>query len=160
MTSGEAHLSQQAMEQTAVIALGSNTGDSPALLRAAMDRLQTLSDRPIQKSSLYRSAPVDCPPGSPDFLNAVVLMNVRQDETPLSLLRQLQAIEKDFGRQRGPVRNAPRPLDLDLIAFGEIILDTPELTLPHPRAHQRAFVLMPLAEIAPDYVLPGLAGTV
>jgi 2-amino-4-hydroxy-6-hydroxymethyldihydropteridine diphosphokinase len=120
-----------------------------------MDRLQELSERPIGRSSLWRSAPIDCPPGSPPFVNAVVEIVPRPDETPETLLTRLQTLEKEFGRLPKTILNEPRPLDLDLIAFGQRTCATPQLTLPHPRAHCRRFVLEPLAELAPDLVLPG-----
>jgi 2-amino-4-hydroxy-6-hydroxymethyldihydropteridine diphosphokinase len=139
----------------AVVALGSNLGDSARLLVEAMGRLTALAaDAPL-RSSLWRTTPVDCPPGSPPFLNAVVRFRPRAGETPESLLDALQALEREFGRQPKQVRNEPRPLDLDLIAFGAERRATPVLTLPHPRAHRRRFVLQPLSEIAPDLVLPG-----
>jgi 2-amino-4-hydroxy-6-hydroxymethyldihydropteridine diphosphokinase len=144
----------------AIIALGSNLGDSAAALRAAMERLESLSEMPLQRSSLWQSTPVDCPPGSPLFVNAVVGLPPRAGETPESLLAKLQALEKEFGRQPKTVLNGPRPLDLDLIAFGAEIRSTPQLTLPHPRAHSRRFVLQPLDEIAPNLVLPGQSATV
>ena len=103
---------------------------------------------------------MDCPPGSPPFVNAVVAFWPRTGETPESLLSKLQQIEVSFGRQPKKVMNEPRPLDLDLIAFGNEMRSTPALTLPHPRAHQRQFVLEPLSEIAPDLVLPGQTKTV
>jgi 2-amino-4-hydroxy-6-hydroxymethyldihydropteridine diphosphokinase len=138
----------------AVVALGSNLGDSTAILRTAMDRLQLLSDGPLLKSSLWQSSPVDCPPGSPLFINAVVALMPRAGETPESLLKRLQALERDLGRQPKKVLNEPRALDLDLITFRTVVCRTPELTLPHPRAHLRRFVLQPLFEIAPELVLP------
>jgi 2-amino-4-hydroxy-6-hydroxymethyldihydropteridine diphosphokinase len=82
------------------------------------------------------------------------------DETPESLLAKLQSLERDFGRRPKRMLNEPRPLDLDLIAFGFEVRNSPELTLPHPRAHSRRFVLQPLSEVAPDFVLPGQAMTV
>jgi 2-amino-4-hydroxy-6-hydroxymethyldihydropteridine diphosphokinase len=138
----------------AFIALGSNLGDSPTLIHNAMQRLEGLSDQPLLRSSLWQSTPVDCPPGSPPFVNAVVGLVVRADETPESLLEKLQALEKDFGRRPRRVLNEPRLLDLDLLTFGSEARDTPTLALPHPRAHQRRFVLEPLCELAPDLVLP------
>jgi len=120
-----------------------------------MERLQELSDQPLAKSSLVESTPVECPPGSPNFVNAVVGLVTRPDETPESLLQKLQALEKEFGRTVKKMLNEARPLDLDLINFGNEVRSTPELTLPHPRAHLRQFVLQPLVEIAPDLVLPG-----
>ena len=144
----------------AVVALGSNLGDSRRNVLRAMDRLQALSDQPLLRSSLWQTTPVDCPEGSLDFINAVVALVAREGETPESLLTHLQALEKEFGRQPKKVLNEARPLDLDLIAFRrEVRLDA-QLTLPHPRAHQRRFVLQPLSEIAPDLVLPGQTETI
>ncbi len=144
----------------AFVALGSNEGDSRNNLLEAMERLQALSSEPLRRSSLWRTTPVDCPPGSPDFLNAVVGMVPRPDETPESLQLKLQALELEFGRRPRQVRNEPRPLDLDLIAFGSETRTRVELTLPHPRAHLRKFVLAPLSEIASELVLPGQTHTV
>lgn len=152
---GRSWLEVDCVQAIAYIALGSNLGDSRQLLFAAMDRLQGLSDRPIAKSSLFETAPVDCPPGSPNFVNAVVELAPRAGETPESLLLKLKALEAEFGRRPKKILNEPRPLDLDLIAFGNETRSTPELTLPHPRAHLRRFVLQPLAELAPDLILPG-----
>jgi 2-amino-4-hydroxy-6-hydroxymethyldihydropteridine diphosphokinase len=138
-----------------IVALGSNLGDPAQIIRAAMVLLQNFSDEPILKSSLWQAAPVDCPPGSPKFVNAVVGLVPKKDETPESLLAKLLELEKEFGRTPKKILNEPRPLDLDLIAFGDEIRHSPELTLPHPRAHLRRFVLQPLNEIAPDLILPG-----
>jgi len=143
-----------------IIALGSNVGDRNRNLLGAIERLHELSDCPLLKSSLWRSSPVDCPPGSPDFLNAVVGLLPRREETPETLLLKLQGLEKEFGRQSKKVLNEPRPMDLDLIAFGQEVRATAELTLPHPRAHERRFVLQPLSEIAPELILPGQSKTV
>jgi 2-amino-4-hydroxy-6-hydroxymethyldihydropteridine diphosphokinase len=112
------------------------------------------------RSSLWQSTPVDCPPGSPVFVNAAVGLMPRVGETPESLLAKLQALEKEFGRRPKQVLNEPRPLDLDLIAFGNETRATKALTLPHPRAHERRFVLQPLSEIAPGLILPGQTKTV
>ena len=139
----------------AIVALGSNLGDSAGALRAAAARLEAFSKQPLRRSSLWSSSPVDCPPGSPDFVNAVVALEPLAGETPESLLARLQALEKEFGRRPRWLLNEPRPLDLDLIAFGRETRTSPVLTLPHPRAHRRRFVLEPLAEIAPEWVLPG-----
>ncbi|MEY4386108.1 MAG: hypothetical protein RLY20_1391 [Verrucomicrobiota bacterium] len=144
----------------AFIALGSNLGDSGRILEAAFARLQVFSSTPMRRSSLWRSTPVDCPPGSADFLNAVAAITPLSGETPESLLRKLQQLEAEFGRVPKKVLNEPRPLDLDLIAFGREIRASLELTLPHPRARSRRFVLAPLAELAPDLVLPGETQTV
>jgi 2-amino-4-hydroxy-6-hydroxymethyldihydropteridine diphosphokinase len=143
------------MSELAIVAIGSNLGHSRDTIARAMDRLQEFSDKPILRSSVYETEPVDCPPGSPNFLNAVVAFEPRADETPLSLLRKLQLLEKEFGRQPKKVLNESRPLDLDLIAFGKRTSNTTELVLPHPRAHIRRFVLEPLSEIAPEFVFVG-----
>ena len=125
-----------------------------------MESLQALSDEALLKSSLWQTIPVDCPPGSPMFINSMVGLFPRPGETPESLLEKLQSLEKEFGRTPQKVRNEPRPLDLDLIVFGPEVRDTPEFTLPHPSAHLRRFVLQPLHEIAPGLVLPGQTKTV
>ncbi len=143
-----------------LIALGSNLGDSAQILREAMARLQAFSEKPLRRSSLWQTAPVDCPPGSPSFLNAVVAFEPAADETPESLLVKLQALEKEFGRRPKQSPNEARPLDLDLITFTDEVRHSPALTLPHPRAHLRQFVLVPLAEIASEFVLPGQSKTV
>lgn len=147
-------------KKVAYIALGSNVGDSPSIIRRAMDQLETLSLKPLYRSSLWQTTPVDCPPGSPTFLNAVVGLSIQPGETPSSLLSKLLAMEKDFGRRPKKILNEPRRLDLDLIAFGVETSTRPELILPHPRAHERRFVLQPLNEIAPDCYLPGHRRTV
>lgn len=139
----------------ALIALGSNLGDSRATVLGAMDALDRLSALPLRRSSLWESTPVDCPPGSPLFVNAAVALEPAADETPESLLKKLQALEKEFGRRPKKILNESRRLDLDLIAFGREVRSTRALTLPHPRAHLRRFVLAPLNELAPDVVLPG-----
>jgi len=144
----------------AIIALGSNLGNSRQTLQEAIGRIQQLSAVPVLQSSFWETTPVDCPPGSPMFLNAVIALVPKSGETPESLLSQLQLLEKEFGRQMKKIANEPRPLDLDLISFGAEVRDGPALILPHPRAHLRRFVLQPLAEIAPDLHLPGLAGSV
>lgn len=135
----------------AYVGLGANLGDACAALEAALRALEALPDTQVlRRSSLYRSAPIDS--SGPDYLNAVA--ELRSGLSPLELLHALQAIERDHGRER-PYRNAPRTLDLDLLLHDDLRLDTPELTLPHPRAHQRAFVLLPLAELAPAMQIPG-----
>ena len=139
----------------AFIALGSNLGHSLQIIRQAIERLQSLSASPLLISSLWRTTPVDCPPGSPDFINSMVGVAPRAGETPESLLAALRDLEQKFGRGPKTILNAPRPLDLDLIAFGEEVRATRELVLPHPRAHLRRFILQPLSEIAPDLILPG-----
>lgn len=138
-----------------VIALGANLGDPVRQLRLAFERLDALAAEPVRRSSLWETSPVDCPPGSPKFTNAVVLFTPRPGETPESLLAQLQTLEKELGRQPKRVLNEARPLDLDLIAWAGETRTTSELALPHPRAHLREFVLRPLAELAPTMVFLG-----
>ncbi|HEY2329241.1 MAG TPA: 2-amino-4-hydroxy-6-hydroxymethyldihydropteridine diphosphokinase [Verrucomicrobiae bacterium] len=140
--------------------MGSNLGDSQKIFCGAMARLQNFSAGSILKSSLWQTSPVDCHPGSPKFLNAVVALIPQANETPESLLKKLQALEKEFGRVAKKIPNEPRPLDLDLIVFGREIRSSALLTLPHPRARERRFVLQPLSEIAPELILPGQARTV
>ena len=144
----------------AIVALGSNLGESRKIILHALARLQNFSAAPILKSSLWQTTPVDCPPGSPKFLNAVGAFLPQKNETPESLLKKLQDLEKEFGRAPKKVLNEPRPLDLDLIAFGIETRNSPELILPHPRAHLRRFVLEPLSEIAPEMILRGQTKTV
>jgi len=144
----------------AIIALGSNIGDSQSILVGAMDRLEAISSRPLVKSSFWQTTPVDCPPGSPMFLNAVVGLVPLPAETAELLLAKLFQIEKDFGRKPRNIPNEPRRLDLDLITYGSETRTTEWLTLPHRRAHERRFVLQPLSEIAPHLILPGQPKTV
>lgn len=139
----------------AYIALGANLGDPELTFACAVGRLQGLSAMPLITSRWMRSKPVNCPPGSPDFLNGVVAIRPFPGETPETLLEKLKALEVEFGRTPKKEMNEARPLDLDLISFGNEIRNTEALTLPHPRAREREFVLRPLAEIAPDFVLPG-----
>lgn len=137
----------------AYVALGANLGEPVAYLRAAVDDLAALPHTTlVARSSLYRSAPVGLL-NQPDFINAVVAIDTAL--APIDLLRALLAIEARHGRVRS-VPNAPRTLDLDLLLYGEHTLASAELTLPHPRMHQRAFVLLPLLEIAPEITLPRL----
>ena len=157
---GEGRVAKDEGAPMVFIALGSNLGDSPAIVRRALRRLEALSVAPLLRSSLWQSSPVDCPPGSPPFVNAVAGLAPQPGETPETLLAKLQALEREFGRRPRQVRNEPRPLDLDLLAFGAETRATPALTLPHPRAHERRFVLAPLAELAPDLVLPGQSQSV
>lgn len=143
-----------------IIALGSNLGDSGRLISQAVERLRGISRGVFQASSVWRTKPVDCPPDSPDFLNAVVIFQADDEMTPRNLLETLQEMERGFGRRPKEVMNEPRPLDLDIITFGREIVSEPDLVIPHARAHQRRFVLDPLHELSPDYQAPGWAGTV
>src|SRR5947209_6759219 len=140
------------------IGLGSNLGDRWANLTAAVRRLRAEPGlRVVATSAFYETAPVDCPPGSGDYLNAVVA--VETDRSPEDVLYLLLRVERQFGRVRtGP--NSPRTLDLDLLLYGDRVINTPALTVPHPRMHERDFVLVPLAEIAPNVVHPTLQKTV
>ena len=132
----------------ACVALGANLGDAVATVRQALHDVAGLPQTQIFKaSSLYRSAPYEAQ--GPDFINAVAL--VQTQLSPHELLHALQALELQSGRER-PYKNAPRTLDLDLIFYGDVALATPELTLPHPRWQERAFVLQPLAEVWPERV--------
>jgi len=141
----------------AYIALGSNLGDRWGTVQAAIRRLRAEPGlRLVAASPVYESAPRNCPQGSGDFLNAVVA--VETDRAPQSLLRLLHHIEHRFGRVRTET-NAPRTLDLDLLLYGNEIINTPELTVPHPRMHERDFVLTPLAAIDPNVFHPGLKKT-
>ena len=136
----------------AYIGIGANLGDARATVAAALGALAALPGAQlIRASSCYRSAPVNA--SGPDFINAVAALDTTL--APLALLAALQAIEQAHGRQR-PYPNAPRTLDLDLLLHGDALLQTRTLTLPHPRLHQRAFVLRPLLEIAPALAAPGL----
>jgi 2-amino-4-hydroxy-6-hydroxymethyldihydropteridine diphosphokinase len=145
---------------TAFISLGSNVGDRAHILQEAMNQVAALSSGPVKSSSLWITTPVDCPPGSAFFLNAVMAITLPASLTVEQLLNQLHQLEKEYGRGPRIVRNEPRPLDLDLITFGSRICHTAQLTLPHPRAHLRRFVLQPLCEIAPNLVLPWQTRTV
>ena len=127
----------------ACVALGANLGDAVATVQQALRDVAGLPETHLFKaSSLYRSAPYEAL--GPDFINAVALVHTQL--SPLALLHALQALELQSGRER-PYKNAPRTLDLDIIFYGDLLLNTPELTLPHPRWHERAFVLQPLAEV-------------
>jgi 2-amino-4-hydroxy-6-hydroxymethyldihydropteridine diphosphokinase len=140
------------MSVRAFVALGSNLQDPAAQVTRAFDELAALpATRLVKRSSLYRTAPVSYD-NQPDFINAAA--EVETDLDPLSLLRALLALETSHGRER-PFPNAPRVLDLDLLFYDELVMQTPELTLPHPRLHERGFVLFPLAEIAPGLEIPG-----
>ena len=132
------------------VGLGANLGDAVASVRAAMTQLGGLPETSLlAASALYRSTPFEAT--GPDYVNAVA--ELRSALEPADLLAQLHWLELRFGRLR-PHRNAPRTLDLDLLFYGARQLAGSVLTVPHPRAHQRAFVLAPLAELAPDWRLP------
>jgi 2-amino-4-hydroxy-6-hydroxymethyldihydropteridine diphosphokinase len=135
----------------AYIGLGANLGDARATLTDALRRLAALpGTRLVASSSVYRSAPIDS--SGPDYLNAVAELSTAL--SAFDLLAHLQGIELAHGRER-PYHNAPRTLDLDLLLYASATIAAPMLTVPHPRLHERAFVLLPLAEIAPQLVIPG-----
>ncbi len=137
---------------TAYVALGANIGDPTATVLAAFAALANLPDsRVVHTSSLYRTAPLGLK-NQPDFINAVALLETGL--APEELLDALLDLEARFGRVRRD-HNGPRTLDLDLLLYNDIELELPRLILPHPRLHLRAFVLYPLADIAPDLALPG-----
>jgi 2-amino-4-hydroxy-6-hydroxymethyldihydropteridine diphosphokinase len=141
----------------AFIALGSNLasphGSPHDTIEFAFTCLQELSQRPLLRSSVWLSEPMDCPPESPLFHNAVVGLAPLIEETPASLLKKLQQIEGKFGRAHSATPNAPRTLDLDIICYGQHELDDADLVLPHPAAHRRLFVMRPMSEIAPDLII-------
>ena len=139
------------MKEYAIVALGSNLGNSRELVEQAMGRLAELSVAPLLRSSLWETEPVDCPSGSPSFVNAVAVLTPLPGETAESLLAKLQRLEREFGRQTKTVPNEPRPLDLDLITFRDETRNSAQLVLPHPRAHLREFVLGPISEINPQW---------
>ncbi len=120
-----------------------------------MERLRPRASGEWLRSSLYESSPVDCPPASPRFINAVVAFVPLSSDTPEGLLDWMLELEKKQGRLPKKVLNDARPLDMDLIAFGDVTISTQKLVLPHPRAARRRFVLEPMAEILPNFVFPG-----
>jgi 2-amino-4-hydroxy-6-hydroxymethyldihydropteridine diphosphokinase len=138
------------------VAFGANLGEAQAtVLQAILDVGALATSQLVKASSLYASAPHEA--AGPEFVNAVAMYDT--DLPPLALLDALQNLEKTAGRER-PYLNAPRTLDLDIIFYGDIALDSPRLTLPHPRWQKRAFVLVPLAEISPDKVSLALLSSV
>ena len=140
------------------IGLGSNEGDRLESLSKAVRRLAQLpSTRVVQMAPIYETPPVGGPP-QPDFLNSVVELDTSLD--PRELLRLLQDVERALGRGPDRVRWGPRIIDLDLLLYGEVVLREPELIIPHPRMHERAFVLEPLAQLAPELLHPIFKRTV
>jgi len=143
------------MSDRAYVALGSNLGDREQTLRTAVAAIGRLPDTAVTvASSVWATAPIGVDAPQPDYYNAVV--GIDTGLPPRDLLGALQAIERDAGRVREPdVRNAARTLDLDILLYGTRTIDEDGLRVPHPRLHERAFVLAPLAEIAPGAVVPG-----
>jgi len=137
----------------AVLSLGSNLGNSAEILRSAAEALNEVSEV-IALSSFYRTRPVGGPP-QPDFINAVIIIETNLE--PEELLLVAQAIEGAHGRERNEntVKWGPRFLDIDLIKCDEMLINSPDLAIPHPRAHEREFVLRPWNEIDPAATLPG-----
>lgn len=147
-----------------IISAGSNLpsrhGTPAETLRAALSSLVALAGESLRCSSLWQTDPVDCPPEAPRFINAVAVFESTGGDEPEEFLNRLQALESGFGRVRDGTPNSSRSLDLDLICWGARIQNSDTLTLPHPRALQRSFVLRPLAELEPGFVIPGQSLTV
>ncbi len=139
------------------LSLGSNLGDRLATLERACDALSEAFGS-LRLSQVYETAPVGCPEGSPAYLNACV--EIATELPPDALLRATQGIETALGRTRSGVYGEPRSCDIDIIYYDTETISTPELTIPHPRAHERAFVLHPLCDIDAALVLPGQTATV
>jgi 2-amino-4-hydroxy-6-hydroxymethyldihydropteridine diphosphokinase len=137
------------------IALGSNIEHRLTNLREGCKRASSLHETgpPIRASSIYETTPVDCEPGTALYLNAV--MEINFSGPPVALLDQLLRIEREMGRPSKKPRNSPRRIDLDVLYVGNLVLNNPEIIIPHPRLSQRRFVLTPLSEIAPELILPG-----
>ncbi len=125
-----------------------------------MERLREFADGETRCSDLWRTSPVDCPPGSAEFVNAAMSFHASPGLTPESLLAALKAIEAEYGRGAARVRNAPRELDLDLLLFDAEMRDSADFVLPHPRAADRLFVLAPAAQVAAEAVWPGIGRTI
>lgn len=141
------------------IAMGSNIEPREKSLRDATDFLRGLHrDGPFLVSSIYETSPVDCAPGTASFLNATA--EISTNLPPLELLGELQKYEFRQGRPLEREKNSPRTVDLDVLYYGDMTLSAPRLELPHPRMTSRGFVMLPLAEIVPDLVLPGESHTV
>jgi 2-amino-4-hydroxy-6-hydroxymethyldihydropteridine diphosphokinase len=142
------------------IALGSNLGDRSANLRAARKAVVDLgaNSASVLVSPVYETEPVGCEPGADKFLNAVV--EIECDGDPTDLLQKLIRIEESLGRDRNHARNVSRKIDIDLLYAGQVNVENERLQLPHPRLHQRKFVLQPLADIRPDLILPNQTKTV
>lgn len=139
------------------ISIGGNIGDPIASIKRASEVLAENGLRKMTLSPMYLTSPVDCVPGTPDFINAVIAGE--WDDCPQELLALCQRLEAASGRPVDRCKNAPRTLDLDIILFGDKILEIVDLTIPHPRASERLFVLCPLCDIAPDAFFPDLGRT-
>ena len=138
---------------TAYLGLGANLDDPARQVRRAFDELAALpASHLVSRSPLYKSPPLG-PPDQPDYVNAVAALETML--TPLELLAALRAIEVQHGRKRDGTRWGPRSLDLDILLYGDLVVDSPELSLPHPGLHERVFVLYPLYDVAPELQIPG-----
>ena len=143
------------------IGIGSNLGDSLHIIERVMLCLERLAQTgSFFSSSIWVSSPVNCPPGSPNFLNSVVLFELKNTLTPPELILELQLLEGKFGRSKTDVVNAPRLIDLDLLLFDGMTQQWPGLQVPHPRGHRRLFVLKPLQELVPGLIWPGIGKSV
>ena len=144
----------EAVPKPAYVGIGSNLDDPVRQVEAAIEHLAAIrGTRLLARSPLYRSAPwggIE----QPDFVNAVAALETRLD--PMSLLQALRGIEDAQGRTRGAQRWGPRVIDLDLLVYADVTIDEPDLTVPHPRIAERNFVLLPLMDVAPELVIPGL----
>ena len=146
--------------KTVYVALGANLGNAVETLQRAAVEIVSWSLGQALCSSLWQTQPLDCPPGSPPFINAALGLQPKPDATPESLLESLLQLEIRLGRERSGLANEPRKIDLDLIAYGDEERNSEILVLPHPRAPEREFVLAPLNELAPNFILPGRVETV
>jgi 2-amino-4-hydroxy-6-hydroxymethyldihydropteridine diphosphokinase len=139
----------------AYLGLGSNLGDRLALLHQAIESLDWGDVSVVERSRVYETTPVGGPAGQPDFFNQVIGVETALDAH--GLWERCSAVEASLGRARDhEVRWGPRPIDIDVLTFGDAVVDEPDLEIPHPRIAERAFVLVPLAEIAPDLLVPGV----
>ena len=143
-----------------LIGLGSNLGASSDVLLSASRALRRFAQADFRQSSLWLTSPIDCPPGSPDFVNSVVAFVPARPFSPERLLTELKDMELAAGRKPNSRRNAPRALDLDLLLHGQQRRRSYRLILPHPRASLRRFVLAPAAEVAPELRWPGTNATI
>ena len=150
---------EQSDTLVSIVGLGSNldsrNGSKFEIIRRAINSLEGLSSRPSIISSIYESEPEFCPPDSPIFVNLIVVLFLPVNAEPMRFFRCVQKLEERLGRVRSMGINEPRPIDIDLLFFGKKSISSDYLTIPHPRALKRRFVLEPLAEIAPDLILPG-----
>lgn len=147
----------QPLPHLAVIGLGANLGDARQMLQEAIQQLQTHAGTAHwQVSPFYRTAPIGSDEAQPDYINGVAVF--RTSLTPEAVMHWLLKTERHFGRDRSHdvARNSPRTLDLDLLLYDQVTMDTPLLVLPHPRLHQRAFVLRPLLDVLPECHAPAL----